>query len=290
MGRWEHDPAWAVTSKLLISKHQQVQLLEAASVLVNMNNGPQASPSEALRTGDSDRSSASPTASGISELRSGLSSTETTPPPAGEEGSNFMLSKSADPHRFSINSSSAFSRSFQSVPSSSFAGSAPSYSPTRSHFRQSSTDTRPSTADTTSLDDDAAGLAAAIELCHFGTPRTGPLSTSQDVPPVPPLPARFQGFNVGSNNPANIDREARSFDAAGLLAKPETSSTPTIFSSFNTYQPGSYKVSDERDVKMDNFDIDSRSERRMTVDDDDFGHPAASGDDDDDGVFGRMEE
>ena len=30
---WEHTPEWQYTSKLLISKHQQVQLLEAASVL-----------------------------------------------------------------------------------------------------------------------------------------------------------------------------------------------------------------------------------------------------------------
>lgn len=36
---WEHTPEWNVTSKLLISKHQQVQLLEAASILVSMNEG-----------------------------------------------------------------------------------------------------------------------------------------------------------------------------------------------------------------------------------------------------------
>ncbi|ODQ63192.1 hypothetical protein NADFUDRAFT_44108 [Nadsonia fulvescens var. elongata DSM 6958] len=34
---WEHTPEWNVTSKLLISKHQQVQLLEAASILVSIN-------------------------------------------------------------------------------------------------------------------------------------------------------------------------------------------------------------------------------------------------------------
>ena len=37
---WEHTPEWTVTSRLLISKHQQVQLLEAASILVNMNSPP----------------------------------------------------------------------------------------------------------------------------------------------------------------------------------------------------------------------------------------------------------
>lgn len=35
--RWEHSPHWSQTSKLLISKHQQVQLLEAAQILVHMN-------------------------------------------------------------------------------------------------------------------------------------------------------------------------------------------------------------------------------------------------------------
>lgn len=34
---WEHTPEWGMTSKLLISKHQQVQLLEAASILVSLN-------------------------------------------------------------------------------------------------------------------------------------------------------------------------------------------------------------------------------------------------------------
>lgn len=34
---WEHTPEWNMTSKLLISKHQQVKLLEAASILVSMN-------------------------------------------------------------------------------------------------------------------------------------------------------------------------------------------------------------------------------------------------------------
>lgn len=35
---WEHTPEWNMTKKLLLSKHQQVQLLEAASILVGMND------------------------------------------------------------------------------------------------------------------------------------------------------------------------------------------------------------------------------------------------------------
>lgn len=37
--RWEHSPHWANSSKLLLSKHQQVQLLEAATILVHLDPG-----------------------------------------------------------------------------------------------------------------------------------------------------------------------------------------------------------------------------------------------------------
>jgi hypothetical protein len=36
--KWEHTDAWKETNKLSISKHQQVQLLEAASVLIGFSN------------------------------------------------------------------------------------------------------------------------------------------------------------------------------------------------------------------------------------------------------------
>jgi hypothetical protein len=45
---WEHTPEWNVTSKLLISKHQQVQLLEAASILVSMNEEDEADSTDEL--------------------------------------------------------------------------------------------------------------------------------------------------------------------------------------------------------------------------------------------------
>lgn len=41
---WEHTPEWNVTSKLSISKHQQVKLLEAASILVSMNEEEEQTP------------------------------------------------------------------------------------------------------------------------------------------------------------------------------------------------------------------------------------------------------
>ncbi|KAI9497489.1 hypothetical protein BDB00DRAFT_748811, partial [Zychaea mexicana] len=36
--RWEHSEQWGLTSKLLLTKHQQVQMLEAAAILVSMDS------------------------------------------------------------------------------------------------------------------------------------------------------------------------------------------------------------------------------------------------------------
>ncbi|KAK2767424.1 hypothetical protein FQN54_003580 [Arachnomyces sp. PD_36] len=292
--RWEHDPAWAYTSKLLISKHQQVQLLEAASVLVNMNEEPELT-QDGLPAVESDGSSASPTASGSLEFRNGVSSTETTPPPTGEEGTSIPYpGYSHHAKNYSINSNSAFSRSFQSIPSSSINGSAPSLSPAMSHFRQSSID-HGSSNDLGGLDDDEAGLAAAIELCHFGTPRTGPVPMSPDVPPVPPLPARFLGQSLSSNSNINLNGAGGgmslgnnpmgnlSSSAAPTFGGPAAgnggASTPTMFDPLMMHRPLSYKVSDERGAKMDGVERE----------DEDFGRPVQT-DDDDDEIFGRMEE
>ncbi|KAI7861580.1 hypothetical protein BDF14DRAFT_1705150, partial [Spinellus fusiger] len=35
--RWEHSEEWELTSKLLLTKHQQVQMLEAAAILMSMD-------------------------------------------------------------------------------------------------------------------------------------------------------------------------------------------------------------------------------------------------------------
>ncbi|PWY91062.1 hypothetical protein BO70DRAFT_83991 [Aspergillus heteromorphus CBS 117.55] len=277
---WEHNPAWAITSKLLISKHQQVQLLEAASVLVTMTEDP-SDENEA----ESDLSSASPDAS--SELRDGLSSAETTPPPMDEdddEDEDMSLEPATMDKRYSVgNLSSHFSHSYQSGPSSSFNGSAPWASPAFSHFRHSSIDTRPSTAEAKLHEDDEADLAAAIGLCNFGTPRMGPVPMSPSVPPVPPLPTRFldQGSATNSQSHSLDPSRAGATDAA--LSSPN----PNLFLSL-PYNPSfSYKVSDEREVRTGNADRAKRQHRNADVD---FGSRPTQADDDDDGVFGRMEE
>ncbi|CEH16011.1 zinc finger protein [Ceraceosorus bombacis] len=44
--RWEHTIYWKEASKFLMSKHQQVQLLEAAAILVGMDNNARSLPEE----------------------------------------------------------------------------------------------------------------------------------------------------------------------------------------------------------------------------------------------------
>ncbi|KAJ5735090.1 uncharacterized protein N7483_000215 [Penicillium malachiteum] len=279
--RWEHDPAWAITSKLLISKHQQVQLLEAATVLVTMNHDdPEQSPEA-----DSEFSSASPDAS--SDVRDGLSSVETTPPPMDEEeDDDFEMSGMPAnwTKRPSVSNASAFSRSYQSIPSSSYNDSAPLHSPAFSHFRQSSVDTRPSTADTRLHEDDEADLAAAIGLCNFGTPRTGPVSMSSDVPPVPPLPARYLD---SSSHPGSSLSPA--LTQSGPMSEAyRRDSNADLFLSVSLNPSLSYKVSAERGPRGDSkASVPRRHSRNADVD---FDNRAASAYDDDDGVFGRMEE
>jgi hypothetical protein len=243
MPRWEHDPAWALTSKLLISKHQQVQLLEAASVLVTMN-ADASSPPDASHLQDSEGSSASPAFSGSSEVQDELSSAETTPPPMSDAAVSVPSSK-----RFST-SSAGFSRSYRSVPSSSFADSATS--PGLTPQRLPTTDNRPSTAGT-----DDGGLAAAAELLNFGTPRTRPTQMSADVPPVPPLPEQYQFSNklLGHN------------------------STPTVFNPLSMH-PVTQPISDERDVKMQEHDLTPQGRYRGDMN---------MADEDEDDMF-RMEE
>ena len=273
-----------MTSKLLISKHQQVQLLEAATVLVTMNQDDDL-PTHSLEA--ESEMSASPDAS--SDVRDGISSAETTPPPMDEqeeEDDDFEMSGMPAnwAKRPSVSNASAFSRSYQSIPSSSYNESAPLHSPAFSHFRQSSIDTRPSTADTRLHEDDEADLAAAIGLCNFGTPRTGPLSMTPDVPPVPPLPARYldSSSHPGSQSP-------RLAPLGPMNEAYRRNSNADAFLSVSLNPSLSYKVSDEREVRTG--ETKTREPRHRRNADVDFGSRAAHhADEDDDGVFGRMEE
>ncbi|KAA6408059.1 MAG: hypothetical protein FRX48_08410, partial [Lasallia pustulata] len=206
-------------------------------------------PPDPAKNSDSDHSSASPAASGASD-------------PNDEDISSA--------ERYSTNSS-AFSRSYQSAPSSSFmAGSVPSRASHGQHYT-SSYQHRPSGSDASYIghanaDEDEAGLAAAVEsLCSFGTPRTGPVHLPADVPPVPPLPARFAVHNS--------------------LRLSGATSTPMLQQGLGVPPPLTHQLSDERDVRM--------GESHAADVDDDYDHRSYSrgrSEDDDDGVFGSMEE
>lgn len=176
-----------MTSKLLISKHQQVQLLEAASVLCNMTAESTAGlPDIELPHFDpSEDSSASPVYSGSSELQDEVSSVETTPPPMSEE---YTVPETK---RYSA-SSTGFSRSYRSVASSSFVDSA--FSPGLLPQRLSGADLRPTTSGT----DDGNLAAATAGLTFGGTPKTR-ASVGNDIPPVPPLPEQYQSYSKSVN-------------------------------------------------------------------------------------------
>jgi hypothetical protein len=248
MNRWEHTPEWQITSKLLISKHQQVQLLEAASVLVSMNHEMGGS---AIDSDDTP----SPAASGSSDPQdSEMSSIETTPPPQlDDSGFNSATRPEFGSKRFSTNSS-AYSQSYQS---SVFSESAPGSRPYMSHFRQYSTDGRPTTSGTSvngGDDQEHADLTAAVGLlsCSVGTPKSGAVMLPADVPPVPPLPSRFLGSKVDQLSPSTL--------------------------TYNAAQSYSYlRATKEVDVDADMSDEEIDRHRGRS-------------DEDDEGMFGKMEE
>lgn len=243
---------------------------------MNIDEEPEESPEA-----DSELSSGSPGA--LSEVRDGISSAETTPPPLDEEeDDDFEMSGMPAnwTKRPSISNASAFSRSYQSIPSSSYNESAPLHSPAFSHFRKSSVDTRPSTADTRLHEDDEADLAAAIGLCNFGTPRTNPVANTPDVPPVPPLPARY--LDSSSHQSPGLAQPSAMSEAL----RRESNAELFLSASLNPSQ--SYKVSDLRGARGGGDTAKETRQRRNA--DVDFGSRTSPTDDDDDGVFGRMEE
>ena len=257
-GSWEHDPAWAYTSKLLISKHQQVQLLEAASVLVNMNQDE--AEAERVKPGESDDSSASPTASGSSDIRDDIdeySSAETTPPPPMNDLFGMPEGVSTGRAKRHSGMSSSFSRSYQSAPSGSL--------PASNGWSPYASQSRPATSGYASgmPEDEESGLAAAVEaLCSFGTPRTGPVLLPSDVPPVPPLPARYV-------------EQHQSTTSSNLMAQPD----------FNLPSPSYQPLSNERDVRMgDEASYQYNNDRERDAP---LALPVKS--DEDEGVFGSME-
>lgn len=212
---WEHTPEWSYTSKLLISKHQQVQLLEAASVLLTMNEDG-TTPPDSAKDFQSDQDSASPAASGSSEQHDGTSSADTTPPPQADM---FNTYSSGRQHK-RYSSGHTFSRSYQSAPSANLlaGGSVPNGSGF-GHYRQPSGERRPLSSGISRSNQEDEGLAAAVELlsCSFGstgTPRTVPVTLPLDAPPVPLIPTQYlsqSNFSGSTLTPSQHPRQTESY-------------------------------------------------------------------------------
>jgi len=239
-----------------------VQLLEAASVLVNMNNEPSTghTPPDSARDFPSDQDSASPGASGFSEQQD-RSSADTTPPPHSDVlgAGNASYRTFAKRH----SSGSGFSRSYQSAP---YAGSAAGSIPNSSgfgHFRQLSQDHRPTSSGKNATGQDDQDLAAAVELlsCSFGSnggSRTVHLPA--DAPPVPPLPAQYLDHALAGT------------------------------SFINSFPSGAPESFTRGELRRDDVKMEESGGSVMDDDDDDDMRSRARSDEDDDGVFGRMEE
>lgn len=219
-------------------------------MLVNINQD--AAGADDVKQGESDNSSVSPAASGSSEVPddydSVYSSAETTPPPMSDQ---YAIPEGIGTGRTKRSSgiSSSYSRSYQSAPSGSL--------PTSSGFSHYSSPVGYTSGIAT---EDEGSLVAAVEtLCSFGTPRTGALYLPLDVPPVPPLPARY----LEQNN---------SLKSGSLLPQPD----------LGLPSPSYHPLSSERDVRM----ADDRSPSK------DINHEHLRDrdrNDIDEGVFGGME-
>jgi hypothetical protein len=217
---------------------------------------------------DSDRSSASPAASSSSDGHDEISSVETTPPPQPDEVPGSY--SAYDSKRYSANSS-AYSHSYSG--NSVFSESAPNGPGYFSHYRQWSQDGRPATSGTSVAgsnyedEEQAADLAAAVGLlsCSYGTPKSGPAMLPPDIPPVPPLPARFLG------------------QTADLLS----GSSSTLVASQSSIPKQRYS-----DFRHQGRDVEMVDDNESMDNDDDYRRPhrTPQADEDEEGVFGRMDE
>ena len=248
-----------------------MQLLEAASVLVAMNGGGPQSSEQAIG-GLSDHSSASPAASASSEIHEDYpSSASTTPPPVGAEGVSYAK------HR---NAGSDLSRSYQST----YGASTASWDGARdvhgwtAHHRQHSDDIRSTLAVSASVngsqhgDEEQADLAAAVGLlsCSYGTPKSGPTLLPPDVPPVPPLPAKFMAQSLNQQ------------DGSSSIGD----SIPAEREPVSSYRYHQYEANDEEAKAQMEIDNESGCDNQSTEPPNNSG----SYNEEEEGVFGKMEE
>ncbi|KAF8536922.1 hypothetical protein BDD12DRAFT_848941 [Trichophaea hybrida] len=272
---WEHTPEWSYTSKLLISKHQQVQLLEAASILVSMNPTPP------------DSSSGASNNEGNSSANDSSSSEDTTPPPSGTA----LTSPVPTPRGIRNGagkpgkrySSGSYSRSYNASNSGFLAGSAPTTPAFPNHIPQrppprpragssvsgvrGSVAASPSLRPSSTSEEDA--LAAAVELlsCSFHTP---------SIPPSIPPGSVPLGYSDMGSPPAGGRIFMGPLNDLVEMKKEE----------------GDEEDEDEEDddVRMEDLRSDGDGARGDEEEDERWSKRGGSEEEEEDGVFGHMEE
>jgi len=226
---WEHTPEWSLTSKLLISKHQQVQLLEAASVLLAMNIDQDNTPPSSARDFQSDQEESE--ASGYSDLReSSRSSADTTPPPQDDQVNRYR---------------SGSSLGFFSV--------SPSLTAISSGNKE---------------EDEGLANAIDLLSCSFGSLKNKEASLPLDVPPVPPLPAQYASYATQhglSNGPlALIDERQR---ADSYAASDRYYAASDRYHSYDDRSQSDVKMEDGDDSIIGDDESERHSRGRSDEDD-----------------------
>ncbi|KAF3930500.1 hypothetical protein ABW19_dt0200881 [Dactylella cylindrospora] len=304
---WEHTPEWSYTSKLLISKHQQVQLLEAASILVSMK--PNTPPASASSTASYGMMNDSPIDSNSEDSPPPTSERFSSPQPAS--GRSRAVSSAGQPMRRHGSHSRAavpYSRSYQPPPmGSSFGGKSITPVASPSSMRPTQVPSGLLSPRSVSGQQDDESLAAAVQMlsCSFGgTPVLGPTKPSGKSGNVPPLPL------------ASPPNDFRGLGSPRTLKADYITSNPVAQQSEVRGTAGRFSNYRDEDVDMDDSDHDSngralhsssyRSQFNgpevVLEDNDEEDRPTPSSlrwsertrgklhDEDEDGVFGKMEE
>lgn len=224
-----------------------------------------ATPPDSTKDFASDPESASPTASGYSDLHDGRSSADTTPPPHLDAFSamNSFAYRTASKRD---SNGSSFARSYQSAVSGSFfSGSVPNGNGF-GHARHASSDRRPPSSGMNSTGQDDRDLATAIELlsCSFGSNGgTRDSRLPDDAPPVPPLPAQY------------LDHAA--FTSTSFINSFPSGQMPESFTRGELRHTEDVKMEDSESSIMDEDEGEGRFRARSSEEDDDM-------------MFGRMED
>lgn len=272
--RWEHTPAWAVTSRLLISKHQQVQILEAAKSLVGMT-APQSGgdPESAVEEPSSPSLSG-----GFSEQMDGQSSARTTPPPDTNSelrmdlDDEMMFSAASDDED---GARGELSRQFRHSTAHKMTGFGRYMEPS------------PTPGPYSGEAEGDAELSRAVAMLSCSYTSSGlPGQLPGDLPPVPQVPAHYL-----------LDQA--SLGRSGFLNS-FTSQAPESFTRGQALAPGHGSLSYIRGQALasgsltrgapgfgrsNSRDVDSRMD-----DDDDDSRSRARSDEEEDGFFGSMDE